>query len=74
MSDAGRDFSSSPTTVFPHTDPVQMSAGEDREIYNKYVTDNDGIDIEDFGAIGDYIPSPEEEYQFDPEWRQDFIF
>ena len=74
MSDAGRDFSSSPATVFPHTDPVQMSTGGDREIYNKYVVDNDGIDIEDFGAIGDYIPSPEEEYQVEPEWRQDFRF
>ena len=74
MSDAGRDFSSSPATVFPHTDPVQMSAGEDIEIYNKYVPDNDGIDIGDFGAFGDYIPSPEEEYQVEPEWRQDFRF
>ena len=74
MSDAGRDFSSSPTSVFPHTNPVQMSAGDNTEIYNRYVIDNDGIDIEEFGAIVDYIPSPEEEYQIEPEWRQDFVF
>ena len=56
------DYGYSFTTdvAIPYTNTTHTGTGWDTEINNKEIQNSDGINIEDFGAIGGYIPSPTE--------------
>ena len=56
LTDYGYNFITD--VAIPYTDTTHTGTGRDTEINNREIKNNDGINIEDFGAIGGYIPSP----------------
>ena len=72
----GYSFEDSAITAYPTTDAVNAGTPEDREINNiQILVDKLGINNSDVGAIGDFIPAPEEkEREGAADWQREFVF